>query len=253
MRYRMLLRITVVQRRTTIEDEKNYLIRSVINQSINLRNKRKKAGLNEVWLPEPLAIERADKNTELQEIASYSMLVLLEELSARERAVFVLKEAFEYAHAEIADFLDVSVEHSRKLLSRAKAKLKQSNWALKPSVASDQLNRYVSAIREGNIEALKELFTHDIALYADGGPGLNVAAKLMVGQEKVSDLLLMIYRKYQTDFSIIPAIINHQPALLYYNSNQLISCQVFHCSLSGNIIRVNIVLDPKKLKNVRAY
>jgi RNA polymerase sigma-70 factor (ECF subfamily) len=241
--------------REGIEDEKNYLIRSVINQSINLKNKKKASTCAEVWLPEPLSTESADKNTELKEIASYSMLVLLEQLNAKERAVFVLKEAFDYSHEEIADFLSIAVENSRKILSRAKRKLKpgRSDADIRPAVATEQLEHYVSAIRTGNIAALKELFSQDIEFYADGGVSLNVAAKTLVGNDAVSDVLLMVYKKHQSGFSIVPANVNHHPALLYYSGRQLISCQVFEFSSSGKITRMNIVVDPEKLRNLNIY
>lgn len=107
--------------KTHIDNEKNYLIRGVINQSINLKNKKKRIQYGEVWLPEPVATETADKDVHLEEIVSYSMLLLLEKLNAKERAVFVLKEAFSYSHDEIAEFLSSSVQNSRKILSRAKS------------------------------------------------------------------------------------------------------------------------------------
>ena len=75
------------------------------------------------WLPEPIATEEADKAVRLNDIAAYSLLILLEKLNPKERAVFILKEGFDYAHEEIADVLSTTVESSRQLLSRAKRKL----------------------------------------------------------------------------------------------------------------------------------
>ncbi|MCK7556574.1 hypothetical protein MKQ70_16740 [Chitinophaga sedimenti] len=74
--------------RAGIENEKAYLVKSVINQSINLKNKRKVLSTGEVWLPEPVATEQADSALHSKDIISYSMLVLLEQLNPKERAVF---------------------------------------------------------------------------------------------------------------------------------------------------------------------
>ncbi|HEY6977131.1 MAG TPA: sigma-70 family RNA polymerase sigma factor, partial [Chitinophagaceae bacterium] len=106
----------------TIEDKKAYLVRTVINLSINKKNrqKRQRALYPGEWLPEPVATEKADTALNRKEILSYSLMVLLERLNAKQRAVFILKEAFAYDHAEIAEVLDITEEHSRKLLSRAK-------------------------------------------------------------------------------------------------------------------------------------
>src|SRR3954471_10200972 len=112
-----------------IQNEKAYLIRSVINRAINARNKLQKmrSGYPGNWLPEPVATETADGNLNQRDILSYSLMVLLEKLDAKQRAVFILKEAFNYDHEEIADVLDISVENSRKILSRARAALQNGH------------------------------------------------------------------------------------------------------------------------------
>jgi len=76
-----------------IENEKSYLIKGVINQSINIKNKKKKIVPGDVWLPEPIATEEADTNINLSDIVSYSLMVLMERLNPKERAVFILKPA----------------------------------------------------------------------------------------------------------------------------------------------------------------
>ncbi|WP_423148689.1 sigma-70 family RNA polymerase sigma factor [Rubrolithibacter danxiaensis] len=239
-------------KRERIENEKSYLIKGVINQAINIKSKRSRLKLGEIWLPEPVATDNADKAVELKEMASYSMLVLLEQLNPKERTVFILKEAFDYSHEEISEFLSVSTENSRKLLSRAKSKLKPDRISQdrKPSCISEKLTEYVSAIRLGNVLKLKKLLSHDVALYADGGPNLNIAARSLKGVAAVSDLLLFVYETYQKGFSIITAAVNHEPALLYYSGERLVSCQVFEFSPEGDVVQINIVIDPEKLKNI---
>src|SRR5690606_38079969 len=110
----------------SIENKKAYLVRMVINLSINLK-KRKNVLVSEYpgeYLPEPLAIEGADTNIIRQDVLSYSLMVLLDKLNPKQRAVFILKEAFDYDHRDISEVLDITEESSRKLLSRAKQELK---------------------------------------------------------------------------------------------------------------------------------
>src|SRR5579859_4509559 len=109
--------------REGVTNEKAYLVKSVINQAINKKQRRRLIPQPEEWLPEPVATESADANVYLKDILSYSLLVLLEKLNAKERAVFILKESFDYDHEEMAEILGITEEHSRKLLSRAKSKL----------------------------------------------------------------------------------------------------------------------------------
>ena len=164
-----------------IADPKNYLIRSVINQSINIRNQRKKLQLGDTWLPEPVDTEQADTNINLNEIVSYSLLILLEQLNAKERAVFILKEAFAYSHEEIAQTLNISVEHSRKLLSRAKQKINQVHAPVaaprNEDVTPAVLEKFIHTIRSRDVKALENLLAEDIAYNADGGSVVKVFAK----------------------------------------------------------------------------
>src|SRR5690606_28153889 len=108
----------------SISNHQAYLIKSVINQAINLKKKNDRERQQKITLPEPIVTNRGEDNIELDEILNYSMLVLLDTLNAKERAVFLLKEAFDYEHDQIAEILAISVENSRQLLTRAKKKLK---------------------------------------------------------------------------------------------------------------------------------
>jgi len=236
-----------------VENEKNYLIRSVINRAITIKNKKKKLRYGDVWLPEPVATEGADTQADLKDIVSYSLLILLEQLTAKERAVFILKEAFSYSHEDISGVLSTTVETSRKILSRAKEKLKHQPASTRPKTgsSSEVLHHYIAAIRARNIEQLEALLSQDIAFHADGGANMNIVAKHLSGAHEVSGLLLYIYDKYQTGFSIIPAEINHEPSLLFYSGSTLVSCQVFDLSPEGKILRINTIIDPEKLKNIQ--
>lgn len=239
--------------REGIENVKGYLIKSVINQSINLKNKRKKLRHGEVWLPEPVATEEADTNINLRDIVSYSLLVLLEQLNPKERAVFILKEGFGYSHEEIAEVLSSTVESSRKLLSRAKAKLDQSHQP-GPSTAEaltvEFLEKYVHAIRNRDTNTLENLLSQDIAYYADGGDTIKVVKKICLGIREVADLLIFVHQKFQQSQTVVPATVNHQPALLFYEGTHLKACQVLELSSEGKIQRINSILDPEKLKAI---
>lgn len=240
--------------REGVENEKNYLIKSVINHSINLRSRRKKVSYGEVWLPEPVATELADTNINLKDIVSYSLLILLEQLNPKERAVFILKEGFGYSHQEISEVLSGTVELSRKLLSRAKTKLSQSKHPVKlhrEPVPSEILERYVNTIRGGDTERLEDLLAEDITFYADGGGKVNVVKKICTGIHEVADLLVYVYHKFEVNARIIATTVNHQPALLFYVDGKILSCQVLGISPeSGEIYQISTVVDPDKLKNI---
>ncbi|HET6541319.1 MAG TPA: sigma factor-like helix-turn-helix DNA-binding protein, partial [Chryseolinea sp.] len=104
--------------RDHIENPDHYLIRSVINRAINQKNllRNKMEQYPGRWLPAPVVTEEGIyAGADRARILHYSLLVLLERLNAKERAVFILKETFDFTHEEIAEILNINTEHSRQL------------------------------------------------------------------------------------------------------------------------------------------
>ena len=243
----------VARDREGVEDEKNYLIRSVINRAINAkRRKRRVIGQSEVWLPEPVATDdAADRNIYLKDILSYSLLVLLEKLNATERAVFILRESFEYTHQEIAEVLSITEEHSRKLLSRAKTKLFKPGPGTrnKDAHVGVLLEQFIDAIQRRDAPKLESLLSEDIAFYADGGPNIHVVKKICIGAPDVAEVLMAAYHKYQVHFTARLTWVNYQPAFAYYDGDRLAVCQVFEIGKDGKIAQISTIVDPEKLRN----
>lgn len=241
---------------TEIQNEKSYLVRAVINQSINLKKKQKrKTSLEDSWLPEPVATTAADENIIAEDILSYSLLFLLEQLNPKERAVFILKEAFAYSHKEIAEVLSVKVAYSRKLLSRARAKVRKTDQepgGIQGSATyQDQIERYIKAIRSRDTEKLQNMLADDVTLYADGGDEIKVVQRICRGRPEVARLLVFAYHKFQRSQSLRFTEINHQPALLFCRGDEVKACQVYHFNEDGQTIRrICNILDPDKLKDI---
>jgi RNA polymerase sigma-70 factor (ECF subfamily) len=241
---------------THITNPKNYLIRSVINLAITLKSRQKKTlRPGEHWLPEPVATDdAADRDLHLDDVLSYSLLVLMERLDARERAVFILRESFDYTHAEIAGLLAITEAHSRKLLSRARAGLFKP--APKRTAARDAHDRhalegFLRAIRQRDTQQLETLMAADIGFYADGGGKVPLAAGTCTGAAPVAALLMRVYHTYLASARLVYTRINHQPALLSYVAGRLTACQVFDVHPErGTLLHINVVLDPEKLKSL---
>ncbi|OJJ21083.1 hypothetical protein BKI52_10960 [marine bacterium AO1-C] len=236
-----------------IDNLKGYLVKGVVNQSINLRNKKSKSVSPQVSLPEPIATETAETNTHLESIASYGMLILLDKLNVKERAVFMLKEAFNYSHQEIAEALGDNKENSRKILSRAKQKL--SKFSSTQGKAKDlgiwaYIQKYVKAIRNRDVLGLEQLFTQDIVLVADGGNEIQVVRNVTEGKQAVIDLLLLVFEKFQQSHLMQITEVNHQPAILYWQEDRLASCHVFSLNAQGEIYHISAIVDPQKLQRI---
>jgi len=237
----------------TIENKKAYFVRTVINLSINLKEKQKRlvSQYPGEWLPEPIATEKADTALNRKEILSYSLMVLLEKLNAKQRAVFILKEAFDYDHKEIANVLSITEENSRKIFSRAKDELKEPKLTDSAAISNDYLEKYIEVIYKADTQQLENLLQKDIVLISDGGGKVSAALKPVSGRARVMKFILGINKKFYSNKEIVirKSNINHHPALLYFHNNTLVNCQVFNFE-NGHISQIYIIRNPDKLHSL---
>lgn len=235
--------------KTHVENESNFLVRSVINHALNFKKRQSRISGYGVWLPEPVATEGADKKLVAEDTARYSMLVLMEKLTPRERGVFVLKEGFDYTHEEIADVLSITVENSRKLLSRAREKLEHRNFSGGAVASPGTLAHFVAALQDGDTKAVEGLLTEDITLAADGGAKVKVVAGTTTGITQAAQQVLYVYHRYLKGLTSRLTTVNHQPALLYAHGDRVISCIIF--DMAGNKVRrIYSMVDPQKLHHL---
>jgi RNA polymerase sigma factor (sigma-70 family) len=234
-----------------IQNEKAYLTRSVINRAINARNRLQKmqSGYPGSWLPEPVATETADADLNQKDILSYSLMVLLEKLDARQRAVFILKEAFSYEHEEIAEALDISVENSRKILSRARTALQNEHIKELAKTPASYLDKYIDTIRSRDVKKLEQLLSNDIIVVSDGGGKVSAALNPLVGIESASLFLSGVFHKFYNSTEPVRGWVNHHPALFYYHNDRLVTCMIFEWQ-NGLVHRVYIMRNPDKLGGV---
>ncbi|CAL9302871.1 ECF RNA polymerase sigma factor SigJ [Streptomyces sp. SudanB148_2056] len=147
------------------------------------------------WLPEPLVagdpmLGPAD-TAEQRESVSYAMLVLLERLSPDERAVYVLREAFGYAHKEIAGILDVSEAASQQILHRARKHVARgrARREIDEAEARRIVEEFLAAATSGRTEPLVALLTRDAVAVGDGGGKVPARAKAFEGVKAVATFL----------------------------------------------------------------
>lgn len=178
----------------------------------------------------------------------------MEKLNARERAVYILKEAFDYSHQEIAETLDISVENSRKLLSRAGKQLQHT--AYQPDnigAASDMdiLQKYQHALREGNILDIEKLLIDDIRLSADGGKRVRVIKAVEVGKSATAQLLAYVQQQFIGNKPFTFHVFNHQPAICFWQEDRIYNCHILDIDSQGMIREIYSIVDPEKLKRLQ--
>ena len=243
--------------RDHIENPDHYLIRSVINRAINQKNllRNKMEQYPGRWLPAPVVTEEGIyAGADRARILHYSLLVLLERLNAKERAVFILKETFDFTHEEIGEILNISTEHSRQLFKRGKKKIMPSESQLeKVNEGSHQLlQQLADAISAADIERTKRLLAQDVQCVSDGGPKVSAARKMLVGPERVFKFLKAIYGKYFPEGATFTfSVVNHLPALIFKLNGKIFRCIVFE--MDGHVIRkIFIMVNPDKLSGLNS-
>jgi RNA polymerase sigma-70 factor, ECF subfamily len=143
------------------------------------------------WLPEPIITGPGSDPLEIirvDESLSMAFLVMLERLTAIERAVFLLREVFEYEYSEIAAVLGQSEANCRQILSRAKQHVSAIRPRFKTSSQknSDLLERFLKATSDGDMEGLVALLSSDVVLHSDGGGKAIAVPNLIQGVDNVA-------------------------------------------------------------------
>lgn len=209
------------------------------------------------WLPEPIleseamtAPDNPAANLELAGDLSIALLHVLERLSPEERAAFILREAFDYDYAAIAETLGKNETACRKLVSRAKAHVKEERprFAVDRGAHSALIGAFASAVATNDAAALANLLTDDAIVYSDGGGRVLAAINPVHGRDRVTRLLLGLARKlpYAHRARIVAAEVNGEPGCLLYDAERLDT--VVALSLrEGRIARIFMVRNPEKL------
>ena len=177
-----------------VRDQRAYLIRTVTRQALNrLRTlSRSREEYVGEWLPEPLLTSPdVAEDVELAESVSIAMLTVLETLGPTERAVFVLREVFELPYGEIAKAIGKSAAAVRQIARRAREHVAARRPRVQVSRSEQQavVERFLAALRTGQLQELMEVMAPDVVLIADGG-GLAAAAPAPVhGADLVAKML----------------------------------------------------------------
>ena len=255
----------------SVEDPKAFLVTVTTRLAIDQLRKaqtRKEAYVGP-WLPEPVltrdgadsAPDAADRVV-LDDTVSLAMLLVMETLSPLERAVFVLREAFDYSFAEIAAMLDRTEAAVRQLLVRARNHVhdKRPRYPLDDVKRQSIAERFLAACVGGDIAPLLEMLSPDVTVIADGGGVVSAATRPVVGLDHVARFLLGItqkYAKYIEDgmdirIEIPPIPVNGAPSIIAYADDKVLYVYTLDLDADGRIRTIFGMANPEKLGGVRA-
>lgn len=254
-----------------VEDPKAFLVTVTTRLAIDQLRKvqTRKESYVGPWLPEPVLTrdgtdtspDAADRVV-LDDTVSLAMLLVMETLSPLERAVFVLREAFDYSFAEIAAMLDRTEPAVRQLLVRARTHVheKRPRYPLDDSQRQSIADRFLAACVGGDIRPLLELLSPEVTLVADGGGVITAARRPVLGADHVARFVLGIVEKYSKlmedgadlRIDVAPGGVNGAPAIVAFLDGKVLYVYTLDLDEEGRIRTVFGMANPEKLDGVRA-
>ncbi|MFF0770847.1 RNA polymerase sigma factor SigJ [Nonomuraea wenchangensis] len=216
------------------------------------------------WLPEPLfagdpMLGPAD-TAEQRESVSYAVLTLMERLAPNERAVYVLREAFDYPHREIAEILDITEAASQQILHRAKKRVADGKARTEIDEAATRriVEEFLAAATSGRIEPLLSLLTEDAVAIGDGGGKVPARAKAFEGAVAVATFLRGLFRPAEAKRALIggsPEVhvwtANGGPALVAVVDGRVVGVMCLEIT-AGGIAAFRSQFNPVKLERATA-
>jgi RNA polymerase sigma factor (sigma-70 family) len=236
-----------------VESERAWLSTVVTRLSIDhLRSARvRREEYPGQWLPEPVMADPGPATAIRTETLSMAVLVLLESLTPVERAVFVLREAFDYAYDEIAEIVDKSPANVRQLAVRARRHVDERRPRFEPSreQREELARRFIAALHEGETEPLVQLLAEDAAFYGDGG-GKAPSVGPLFGRDRIAPVIAGFGRVGSRRGVIVQQVeINGQPGLVGIEDGAVIAAWSMVVS-DGAIQTIHGVTNPDKLAHI---
>lgn len=239
----------------TVLDPRSFLIKVTSRLAIDrLRQvQAQRTAYSGPWLPEPILISPdAAETLEKTESLSMAMMVVLETLSPLERAVFVLREAFDFGYDEIAETLGRSEPAIRQLAHRARDHVTHG----RPRFAADHatLHRatasFMNACMGGDVTSLLAILSPSVELVADSGGVARAPRRVMLGQDKIARFLVSTWENAGLDDPAVRlATLNADPAIVVTSAGVPVSAFVLEVA-DGMVQKIYLVANPDKLTHL---
>ncbi|MER5635613.1 RNA polymerase sigma-70 factor [Kitasatospora sp. NPDC002227] len=239
-----------------VRDQRAYLVRITTRQALNrLRtmSRRKEAYVGS-WLPEPmLTTPDVAEDVELAESVSMAMMLVLETLSPTERAVFVLREAFDVSYEEIAAAVDRTPAAVRQIAHRARRHVdaRRPRGVVSTREARAALESFRRCLETGDLQGFLDVFAPDVVLVGDGGGIKQAAPRPVSGADKVARFITGGMRRFGAELSCALTTVNGSPALRMYLDGEFDGVMALRMD-EGRISGLYYVRNPQKLTRVEA-
>lgn len=205
------------------------------------------------WLPEPTVEMRNQEELQVDRSElTVGLLFVLEQLRPVERAVFLLREAFDMPYRDIAPIVERAETACRQMYIRARERVQRESGNGFPDMTGKaaMVERYATAILEGDEQKLIEAVTEDVILFTDGGGKVAANINPIYGAIKMARFVKGVLRKFPFDkLEYRPTLVNGEPGLLALRNGKLDSVLAFRFDRK-RISAVYGIRNPDKLRSV---
>jgi RNA polymerase sigma-70 factor (ECF subfamily) len=238
----------------TVRDQRAYLVRITTRQALNrLRTLgRRKESYVGSWLPEPLlTAPDVAEDIELADSVSMAMLLVLETLTPTERAVFVLRDVFDFGYDEIAAAVDKTQAAVRQIAHRARAHVaeRRPQGVASQAETSAALAAFQHAVETGDLSGLLDMLAPDVVMVGDGGGVVQAVPNPIVGADRVARVLAVGLGLVDAA-SLRPAQVNGYPALILWRGDEIDTVLAMRVA-DGLVTGLYAVRNPAKLSHLR--
>jgi RNA polymerase sigma-70 factor (TIGR02957 family) len=206
------------------------------------------------WLPEPLVTDPSPaEHAETADSLSLAFLVLLESLSPKQRAAFLLREVFEYPYAEVAEIIGTDVDSTRHLVARARNHVQQRRprYYASRRQREELAQRFFAAAKGGDLRALEALLAQDVALHADGGGKVPALARPVNGRKRVARTLVAgMSAVARFGVRIRVTEVNGQPGAMAIDAQDRLVGVMGLDIADGQIQTIHSIANPDKLRHL---
>ncbi|CAI8854580.1 RNA polymerase sigma factor SigJ [Pseudomonas chlororaphis] len=204
------------------------------------------------WLPEPIHTlhhHSPEQSHELASSLSTAFLLLLERLTPKERAAYLLYDIFDLDYPQVAQTLGVQEATCRKLVSRAKASLGNTHARYQPDPLRQEqlLSAFHTAITSGSTQDLAAMLSEDVELCADGGGKASAIRETLYGLEAVLAFVGESLSKYWREYQWQEVEINGGRGVVLRGEGEVVAVVSFGYDEGGRVNRVFIMRNPDKL------
>lgn len=238
-----------------IENHASWLTTTCTRRCIDLLRAAHRARVEYVgaWLPEPIqttVVDHPDDQLALASTLETAFLLMLERLTPKERAAYLLHDIFDVPYSEIAKTLELQESACRKLVSRARNNLDQEKVRHVTPVErqNELLSAFEVALREGETDQFAAMLSDDIEMTSDSGGLVPAASRTLVGKREVLGFVLKVLHRFWASYEIVAEDLNGGRGMIVRDeAGAVIAALSFAFDEEGALTDIYLMRNPQKL------